>query len=305
MSGVLNLKRDPVWFSTLELNAADTAIILQGDGPESQVSVPGGLLVASSPLVRNILSAGHLPPVYSTPVISFPSVSAAILASVKEMLVLGKASMAMDRIRMYQVMEVFKMIGIDIETDVSENDYRRDNETVAENVNPDVFENLGSVIPDDCNQGGKMNSGNVNLEIIVKLERELKGLPDQVFSQAEDKSNTVSAVKHKGVVEEKKKFSEKKGQSCPKCGKMIASKTLSLHLKRVHEKETEQCPHCDKIFIKTEKFAHCDEKLSCNLRRHIRAVHDKETVQCSDCYKVLRCNSIYAHKARFCAYTAG
>ena len=94
---MLQLKKDPAWFKSFPFNAG-TVILLQGDDPDCQVSVPAALLIAISPLVRNILSAGHLPPAFSTPAISFPSVSVDILETVGEMLVSGNASMDMTRV---------------------------------------------------------------------------------------------------------------------------------------------------------------------------------------------------------------
>ena len=61
MSQMLNLKKVPAWFSSMPL-PSEVVILLQGNGPEKQVSVPAAFLIASSPLVRNILSIGHLPP---------------------------------------------------------------------------------------------------------------------------------------------------------------------------------------------------------------------------------------------------
>ena len=87
MSALLHLNRDPSWPKSLPRQTAGSVILLQGDASDSQVSVPAALLLASSSLVRNILSDGHLPPAYSTPVISISSVSADILECVGEMLV--------------------------------------------------------------------------------------------------------------------------------------------------------------------------------------------------------------------------
>jgi len=305
---MLNLKKDPAWFSSLLPLPSEVVILLQGDGPERQVSVPAALLVASSPLVRNILSVGHLPPAFSIPVICIPSVSADILVGVVEMLVLGTISM--DRTGCCQVMEVFKMMGIAFETEVTKNNLNmKILDNVSEEVdNPDCLEKLVGVVPEEWFQDGQINSENVKLEINVKLEKDLQECPSpdlMPIDQAERQLN-LSKKETRGINREKgkdimKKIKRQKNmavssnvdqekdlmvatkQSCPQCGKMISIQNMNKHIMRMHVKETEQCPHCDKSFCWR------------GLRRHIRAVHDKETVQCPHCDKVLGCNSLFDH----------
>jgi len=169
MSQVLHLKRDPAWLSSSSPLDFDSAILLQGDAQDGQVSVPAALLVASSPLVRNILSAGHLPPSFSTPIISIPSVSVDVLVSVVEMLVLRMASM--DRTKLSKVRAVFEMMGIDIKTEI-------------------VLDNLVSVVHENCIQAGQMESENVNLEVVKKVKKEPKSeTPNLLVDRSEGQSN--------------------------------------------------------------------------------------------------------------------
>ena len=85
------LSRDPDWLESLtDRNTSCVIRLLGGDGV--QVEIPATLLLATSPLVRNILSdSNHLHPVYSLPVISIPSVTGAGLETAGEVLATGVA----------------------------------------------------------------------------------------------------------------------------------------------------------------------------------------------------------------------
>ena len=190
---------------------AEPVIMLQGDDPDCHVSFPVPLLVAISPLVRNILSDDHLPPAFSTPVISIPSLSVDILESVREILVSGMASM--DMTRLCGVRELFRMIGIEdrmvlsVDTvgeevcrkmedylDISENlmnleECVEDDQTDGAVHNLSKKDNDGNVGCDDLETdvlktlvgikseehvqdcSGQIKSEIANIEILVKLEK--------------------------------------------------------------------------------------------------------------------------------------
>ena len=165
MSNVLKLKRDPAWFKSLPL-IADTMIFLQGDVPDRQVPVPAALLVAISPLVRNILSNGHLPPAFSTPIISIPSVSLDTLESVGEMLVSGMVMV--DKSRIWKVRKLFKMMGIVFQTE-REEDFENEDaviDKVKENTKDkqDALENLVNTKSEDCVKEAPIDDENAKLE---------------------------------------------------------------------------------------------------------------------------------------------
>jgi len=101
------LKQDVVWIESLPLSEpSDRIILLGGDG--GQVAVPGVLLLAVSPLARNIL-CDHLPPPYSPIVISIPAVTGDVLQVVGDILATGTAAGVTEEI-MDKVEEVFKAL---------------------------------------------------------------------------------------------------------------------------------------------------------------------------------------------------
>ena len=166
---LFKIKKYPAWLKSVPLYA-EPVIMLQGDDPDCHVSFPVPLLVAISPLVRNILSDDHLPPAFSTPVISIPSLSVDILESVREILVSGMASM--DMTRLCGVRELFRMIGIEDRMVLSV-------DTVGEEVCRkmedylDISENLMNLeecVEDDQTDGAvhnlskKDNDGNVGCD---------------------------------------------------------------------------------------------------------------------------------------------
>eukprot|EP00092_Neocalanus_flemingeri_P025838 GFUD01028005.1.p1 GENE.GFUD01028005.1~~GFUD01028005.1.p1 ORF type:complete len:144 (-),score=30.47 GFUD01028005.1:623-1054(-) len=110
MTYLLKRDLDPVWLETLPLVDSSSVISLIGsDG--GQVAVPAVLLLASSPLVRAVLSKDHSPPVYVPPVISLPSVSGDVLQVVGTMLAAGTAFVSEGM--KVKVQEAFKMLRIE------------------------------------------------------------------------------------------------------------------------------------------------------------------------------------------------
>ena len=87
MSLILKIDGDPVWLPPQSRSYSGTVILLQGDDDKHglPVDVPADLLLAVSPLLRSILSAGHLPPAYHQPAISLTLVTCQVLQIVKEL----------------------------------------------------------------------------------------------------------------------------------------------------------------------------------------------------------------------------
>ena len=115
MSLILKIDGDPVWLPPQSHSYSGTVILLQGDDVHGQpVDVPADLLLAVSPLLRSILSAGHLPPAYYQPAISLPSVTYQVLQIVKELFSSGMVSID-KRTKVTEIQSVFKMLGIGVE----------------------------------------------------------------------------------------------------------------------------------------------------------------------------------------------
>ena len=103
------LRRDAVWLESLHTaDHAVTLLLLGGDG--HQVAVPAPLLLAASPLVRNILT-DHLPPAYSQCFLSLPSATEDVLEVVRDILATGVAAGA-HKDRIDEVRQVFDMLGV-------------------------------------------------------------------------------------------------------------------------------------------------------------------------------------------------
>ena len=115
MSLILKIDGDPVWLAPQSHSYSGTVILLHGHDVHGQpVDVPADLLLAVSPLLRSILSAGHLPPAYYQPAISLPSVTYQVLQIVKELFSSGMVSID-KRTKVTEIQSVFKMLGIGVE----------------------------------------------------------------------------------------------------------------------------------------------------------------------------------------------
>ena len=129
----LHLKRDnPLWLESLPCNTDSSMIVLlSGDG--CQLPVPAALLLATSPLIRSVFSADHLPPAYCTPVITLSSVTGHVLQFLEELLSSGNVTVGGDmRNKLEKVYEV-----LHIEAELSchhlqnqpeNNDFKRERE---------------------------------------------------------------------------------------------------------------------------------------------------------------------------------
>ena len=107
----LVLKRDTAWLKFLpqcDLTVG-SALLIGEDG--GQVSVPGALLLAASPLVRSICADHGIPPALSPIVLSIPAVSADVLQVVGEMLMNGTADLSCDKTE--KIREVFKLLEVE------------------------------------------------------------------------------------------------------------------------------------------------------------------------------------------------
>jgi len=104
------LKRDVVWLKCLPIADNVATILLLGGGGHV-VPVPASLLLAVSPLVRNILDE-HLPPAFSQSCICLPSATEDVLKVFKNILSTGEASDGHED-RMKEVRQIFEMLGID------------------------------------------------------------------------------------------------------------------------------------------------------------------------------------------------
>ena len=95
MSLILKRDGDPVWLPPQQAHSySKTVILLQGgdDVLAQPVDIPADQLLAVSPLLRSILSTGHLPPAYYQPAIVLSSVSSQVLQIFKEMFSSGMVS---------------------------------------------------------------------------------------------------------------------------------------------------------------------------------------------------------------------
>jgi len=257
MNIVLSKKEDPAWLESSRLpKIAGTVILLQGDDPSYRISVPAPLLVACSPLVRNILSFDHLPPAFNTPIISIPSASVDILECVGEMMVSQTA--IMDNFRLGGVREVFKMIGI--------GDLRD-----SENVDSD----FGKSNVDTVEQEDKHS---VKLEIIVKLEdtdflharhgQTGEGELASLSSFGLDQSYQSREVNPRFLIKKQLPIRNVKLKQAVNLNANCLEKTA------VKEgKKTDKCPHCDKTLCHT------------SLKRHVLTVHKQLKKTCAECGK--------------------
>ena len=120
------------------------------------VTFPVVLLLASSPLIRNIL-ADLLPPAHSHLVISLPDVAGDVLHAAKDLLLKGEASVT-ENMRS-ELQQVFKIVGIDAFLSFSQHESTHV-PTSKENNEDATLEDVA-----DSVSGHK-----VKFEIIVKLE---------------------------------------------------------------------------------------------------------------------------------------
>jgi len=133
------IKRDVVWIESLPTNDNSSKIELLGkDG--CQVIFPAVLLLATSPLVRSILTDHHLP-IHSPLSLSLPSATEDVLHAVRDILARGTASgVKLERVN--KVNEVFNMLRIEVSVDLevpeSETQIHELSEMVADDVKKEI-----------------------------------------------------------------------------------------------------------------------------------------------------------------------
>ena len=203
MTFKLKLREDPVWVESLtdiENAGMMSQVHLKGEncGSGSHVSVPAILLVAVSPLARNILMTDQAPQ-YHPPVINVSSISGEALQIMVEILVTGKGSVTVTRLG--EIQDVFKMFGIkcglvcsrpqricaDVVTDkdIEMDNYQLDIKT----EDTDLNENHSLVKPFDHLNGEYVETS--NLEIIVKIEAS-----DLPFHKTDNSEQSATKVLH-------------------------------------------------------------------------------------------------------------
>jgi len=108
------IKRDVVWIESLPTSDTSAKIGLHGkDG--CQVVLPAVVLLATSPLVRSILTDHHFP-VHSPLCLSLPAATEDVLHAVSDILATGTAA-DVNLERVNKVKEVFNMLRIEVSVD--------------------------------------------------------------------------------------------------------------------------------------------------------------------------------------------
>ena len=270
----LILKHDPVWLGSLPSPDASTSLVLLGvDG--HQVAVPAPLLLAVSPLVRNILS-DLLPPAYCPCFLSIPA-TGEVLQVVMDILTTG--TVAGDHVD--EVRQVLGMLGVEALI-VS---YQLESIQVGQVLQRDFKEELSTEGPDIGLENKK-----IKMEVIVKLVNE-----ESTNIETEKESKT---FKHS--LKPKNFTLNKNTNSCTLCSKKFASRSLlKSHIEFVHCMEI-SCSFCPQKFTLTQtlrrhiKSKHGKSENSCrlcskkftqkgNLEMHIKSVHDQIKFQCNLC----------------------
>eukprot|EP00092_Neocalanus_flemingeri_P016400 GFUD01017750.1.p1 GENE.GFUD01017750.1~~GFUD01017750.1.p1 ORF type:complete len:541 (+),score=124.83 GFUD01017750.1:44-1666(+) len=282
------LKREPVWPDPFPLSNTTAVIkLLSGDG--CQVAVPAALLLATSPLVRTLLSTDHCPPAYIEPVISLPSVTGDVLQVVGTILATGVARGSQDR--QMEVQEVLRMlrieallIGLQIQSDNKSNfvlnvkqEYKNV-EDVKETVQADEakLKNLYKEIPaseSDVQVGLDLHSDNFVQDVYKKIENADVG---KEALKADDAN--LKNFKQVQVKIEKLKFKSVNSlqNKCSQCENIFSERgSLFRHIRTQHEQPSKFC--CDQ----------CPKKYNRNdqLLEHVQSVHEKKIFNCHICDK--------------------
>eukprot|EP00092_Neocalanus_flemingeri_P015451 GFUD01016727.1.p1 GENE.GFUD01016727.1~~GFUD01016727.1.p1 ORF type:complete len:391 (+),score=76.68 GFUD01016727.1:44-1216(+) len=315
------LKKDPVWLESLPLSDTSAVIsLLSGDG--CQVAVNAVCLLATSHLVRTVLSTDHCPPAYMHHVISLPSVAGDVLQVVGTMLATGMACVSAER--KMEVLEAFRIlrivpclidqVQIDSGTDVVENVEKElvkiENlaDAAADTFDTDLNENLlGVKLEIHIEYTEESNSSfvtektskpgidwNENLPI-VKSEIGLEE-PEEVNSGqsinigiGKDEHARSNILKKETLIT-KEKVSKLRVESvyslqnkCSKCDETFSSKrNLIKHISFYHKRHSKFC------------CVHCPKKYKRmdKLLEHIQAIHEMKTFECILCPKKYNRNQL-------------
>jgi hypothetical protein len=238
------LKRDPVWLGSLPAPDVSTTLVLIG-GDGHQVSVPAPLLlIAVSPLVRNILT-DLLPPAYCPCFLSLPT-SGEVLQIVRDILTTG--TVAGDHVEeVEEVRQVLGMLGVEAMIV----NYQLESIQVSQVLGRDIKEEVSTEGPDIS-----LGDEKVKMEVIVKIE---------------DKENTNIEADH---------GSDTFGHSLKP--KNVATKS-SLNLKSHYNSDPNQikifCTLCSEkvasrsLLNRHVEFVHRIE-ISCKKVTHIKSIHN-------------------------------
>jgi len=270
----LVLRKDPDWPKTLFSTdiSAGALTLLGEDG--SQVQVPAGLLVAVSPLVKNMM-ADLLPPAYSPHVISLPAVTGAVLLVVAELLSKGATVVHANN---GEVQDVFKMMGIEASFSYCVVDTEVKDEGFAE----DCSESYVKIEDSDENKKSEYYEDFESLSAIkVKNKRNESNLSKRNDSHFEDPLPS----------NENKPEDDKKVQEC--------DKNVNKNNVRQHGVKPFKCDHCaykaiSSAYLKRHMLNHGVSRFACDecayrcvtrsrLRQHM-LVHSREkTFACDLC----------------------
>eukprot|EP00092_Neocalanus_flemingeri_P033143 GFUD01036041.1.p1 GENE.GFUD01036041.1~~GFUD01036041.1.p1 ORF type:complete len:324 (-),score=69.66 GFUD01036041.1:69-1040(-) len=312
------LKRDSTWFESVPLSDTSSVIsLLSGDG--CQVDVPAMLLLATSPLVRAILSIDHAPPAFIHPVLSLPSVAGDVLLVLGAMLATGMASMSAEK--KIEIIEAFKMLKIE----VSLNDLQIQSDSgtdLAQDFEQESVENPASTLEVDCNENilniksecldsdtgiediEEFDSGQYDTNKIVKVEQGGLHILKEETSMNEENVPKILVESVCSLQNENSKFC---CVLCPK--KYNRNKELCRHIKFVHD--SVHCHLCDEDFTNDHFRRHiqavhegkpfkchlCDKNFTykSSLKIHVQTVHEMKNVHCLYCGKNIRKNNLWRH----------
>eukprot|EP00092_Neocalanus_flemingeri_P025837 GFUD01028004.1.p1 GENE.GFUD01028004.1~~GFUD01028004.1.p1 ORF type:complete len:319 (+),score=59.93 GFUD01028004.1:30-986(+) len=307
------LKRDSTWFESVPLSDTSSVIsLLSGDG--RQVDVPAMLLLATSPLVRTILSTDHAPPAFMDPVISLPSVAGDVLLVLATMLATGMAIMSAEK--KIEIIEAFKMLRIEFSP--SDLQFQSDIATdLAQDSEQDSVENPASTFDMNCNENIlkikseclDSDTGNEDIEDfedfdpgqyitngIVKVEQgTLHSLKEETTMSEEN----VPKILLESVCSLQNENSKFYCVLCPK--KYDRNEELRRHIISVHDPV--HCYLCDKDF-KNDHFRRHIQAVhegkpfftyKSSLKIHVQTVHEMINVHCLYCGKNIRKNNLWRH----------
>jgi len=285
---------DPSWVELLtNLENADmmSEVHLRGGNRRSgyQVAVPAILLVAVSPLARNILVNIHAPQ-YQPPVIIVPSISCEALQKMVEIIHTGTGSVTVSMLG--EIQDIFQMFGIEgglvcsdpksscadkaAEKEMGIDNYQLDNKT----EDTDLNENLTLVKSSDLLKEEYVET--VDLKIVVKVED-----GDFPGHQIQNSDPSVEEVLKKKALNDDTQIlkSNNLRSFCGICGKDFID--LFHHIKTVHEKIDKKEKHYCQV---------CKKFISChNYTRHVKESHLKIRTPCPMCGKFLTRSHLSAH----------
>ena len=233
------MKRDLVWLGSFPLNADPSATVLLIGENGHQVAVSASLLLAASPLVRNILT-DHLPPACSPCCFSIPAASGDVLQLVWDIMTTGKATGDHGE-RIEEVKQVFKSLGVEASIVCGSPGKKSTDPLLDRKMEVEDF--MG--VSEESVQEEK-----VKLEVIVKLEE--KYISKLNHDDNPDGFQGLTSVKIPasksclcGRKKPKTAFVDKKIKiPCNLCSREFTVYGLKKHHASVHSKKTILCTLC-------------------------------------------------------------